>query len=185
MDKEYFTDLTNDLYRLTLLFPKKEPLRYKIRELADNILANLSILLEGTEKRESEIILELKGDLAPLNNFFDVAKKQNWVAEENIDNVQDRYRAIKEEIDKFKSEEVEEEKELPVSLIDLKGREKEIVELLKEKGRAQVSDIISLFPKINKRTIRRDFDSLTRKGIVKRVGKANLTFYQLVSGEIS
>jgi len=185
MDKEHFTDLTSDLYHLTLLFPKKESLRYKIRELADKILANLSILLEGTEKRESEIILELKRDLAPLDNFFNVAKRQNWVAAENIDNVQERYQAIKEEIDKFKDEPTEEKRETSVSLIDLRGREKEIVGLLKEKGKAQVGDLLSLFPKINKRTIRRDFDSLTKKGIVKRVGKANLTFYELTGGKTS
>jgi len=40
MNKENLTQITNELYRLTLLFPKKEPLRYKMRELADDILAN-------------------------------------------------------------------------------------------------------------------------------------------------
>ena len=40
MNKDFLIQLTNDLYKLTLLFPKKEPLRYKMRELADEILAN-------------------------------------------------------------------------------------------------------------------------------------------------
>ena len=39
MDKEKVIDLTNKVYRQTLLFPKKEPLRYKIREVADDFLA--------------------------------------------------------------------------------------------------------------------------------------------------
>ena len=38
MDKDFLIQLTTELYRLTLLFPKKEPLRYKMRELADEIL---------------------------------------------------------------------------------------------------------------------------------------------------
>jgi len=40
MEKKFLLQFTNELYRLTLLFPKKEPLRYKMRELADDILAN-------------------------------------------------------------------------------------------------------------------------------------------------
>jgi len=40
MDRSFLIQLTNEIYRLTLLFPKKEPLRYKMRELADDILAN-------------------------------------------------------------------------------------------------------------------------------------------------
>ena len=39
MNKDFLLKITNELYRLTLLFPKKEPLRYKMRELADDILA--------------------------------------------------------------------------------------------------------------------------------------------------
>ena len=40
MEKKFLLQFTNELYRLTLLFPKKEPWRYKMRELADDILAN-------------------------------------------------------------------------------------------------------------------------------------------------
>jgi len=40
MDPNHLLQITNELYRLTLLFPKKEPLRYKMRELADDILAD-------------------------------------------------------------------------------------------------------------------------------------------------
>jgi len=60
VDKDFLIKLTNNLYRLTLLFPKKEPLRYKMRELADEILAN-----------QDEEKLEI------LNSFFEVAKSQN------------------------------------------------------------------------------------------------------------
>ena len=49
MDKEYFIKLTSDLYQLTLFFPKKEPLRYKMRELANNVLASLTMILDGDE----------------------------------------------------------------------------------------------------------------------------------------
>ena len=40
MDKNNLIEITKKLYQITLFFPKKEPLRYKIRELADDVLDN-------------------------------------------------------------------------------------------------------------------------------------------------
>ena len=75
MNKDFLIELTNNLYRLTLLFPKKEPLRYKMRELADEILANSLRIAENskTVKNCSRPILE---ELEVLDSFFEVAKSQ-------------------------------------------------------------------------------------------------------------
>ena len=62
-NKDFLIELTNNLYRLTLLFPKKEPLRYKMREKA------IKILEEPNEK-----------DLAVLDKYFEVALIQKWVS---------------------------------------------------------------------------------------------------------
>ncbi len=191
MDKEYFTNLTNDLYRLTLLFPQKEPLKYKMRELADNILAGLIMILEGDEKRYGELVYEIKKNIQPFNGFCEVAKKQNWVSKDAINDVQERYEAIREEIEKFEQEsskEREKEKmeigvptpyEAVLTPLNLNPRQKKIVELLKEKEKMQVNEVQNTFPAITKRTLRRDFDALTKMGLLKRMGKANTTFYQL------
>jgi len=40
MDRNSLIQATNNLYRLTLFFPKKEPLRYKMREVANDILTH-------------------------------------------------------------------------------------------------------------------------------------------------
>ncbi len=195
MDKEYFTNLTNDLYRLTLLFPKKEPLKYKMRDLADNILAGLIMIIEGDEKRYEELVYEIKKNIQPLDGFCDVAKKQNWVSEEDIVDIQERYGVIREEIEKFENEclKSKKEEELPKERTpvhepvfvstDLNPRQKKIVELLKEKDKIQVNEVQESFPRITKRTLRRDFDTLTKKGLVKRLGKANTTFYRLANSE--
>ena len=51
IDKNLLIELTNTLYRLTLFFPKKEPLRYKMREVASDILIkakeSLSFSIKG------------------------------------------------------------------------------------------------------------------------------------------
>ena len=93
MDKNYLIQLTQNLYRLTLLFPKKEPLRYKMREIADQILAKCSML-----NLEQNPVLE---DLEILDGFFEVAKAQNWVAVVDVLRIQEEYNRIKAEIKKI------------------------------------------------------------------------------------
>jgi hypothetical protein len=64
--REKLIELTKRVYRLTLLFPKKEPLRYKIREIADEILANLLKETKNPTIKDWEI----------LDSFFEIAKEQ-------------------------------------------------------------------------------------------------------------
>ena len=58
-------------------------------------------------------------------------------------------------------------------------RQKKILEVLKERGRAQVKDFKEIFPGVSKRTLRRDFRNLMAQGLVERMGEKNNTFYQL------
>jgi hypothetical protein len=189
MDKEYFTNLTNDLYRLTLFFPKKEPLRYKMRDFADNVLSGLTMILEGEDGKCIDILCDLKKNITPMDSFFEIVKKQNWVKEEDVVYIQERYKTIKEEIYRFEDGPAEEDKPKEVKIktksvfADFNNRQKKIVEILQEKDKVQVNELESSFPQITKRTIRRDFDFLVKKGFVKRIGKANMTFYRLADNE--
>ena len=186
MDKEYFIQLTNNLYRLTLLFPKKEPLRYKIRGLADDILAHLISILKGNFHKFKNLIAETERDLEILDGFFEVAKAQNWLSSLDILEIQKEYSKIKEEIEKVKEtenieklEEVSSETNSPQEISD---RHQKILEILKERGKVQVGEIVQVFPEVSKRTLRRDFRFLVEQGIVKRVGEKNETFYRLKGG---
>lgn len=109
MDKDFLIELTNKLYRLTLLFPKKEPLRYKIRETADEILADLvywqslkspnpGLYIEASEKRQKETIFELEKGLEVLNSYFEVAKWQNWINYFEVLEIQEEYAKIKDNL---------------------------------------------------------------------------------------
>jgi len=97
MNKKNLIQLTNNLYRLTLLFPKKEPLRFKIRELANEILRDLILVLRANPGRPKILILETEKDLDVLDSFFEVAKNQNWVSSLNLLEIQKEYSKIKEE----------------------------------------------------------------------------------------
>lgn len=191
MDKEYFTELTNDIYRLTLLFPKKEPLRYRLRESANLILENLIMILEGDSDNYKESAFKIKKNIGILNTFLDIAKEQNWVSEEQISGVQEKYYIIKEEIEKFEKNGDNEEESTPTPvnyqkerpMVVLTSRQEKIVELLKQQEKVQIKDTHAVLPEITKRTLRRDFDVLLKSGIVKRVGRANATFYKLADKE--
>lgn len=165
MDKDFLIKLTTNLYRLTILFPKKEPLRYKMRGLADEILAN-----------QTEEKLEI------LNSFFEVAKTQNWVTPQDILNLQQEYSNVKEELKKLSEVQlpkVEKRREVEETI---PGRQQKILEVLNEKGRAQVWEIQKIFPEVTKRTLRRDFENLLNQDLIERMGERNETFYQIKEG---
>jgi len=209
MDKSFLVQITNELYRLTLLFPKKEPLRYKMREVADTILANL---LAETGS--------LSTDLEVLDSYFEVAKSQNWVKSEEILNLQKEYSKLREcskktEINPVRGQRVlaeiqrkqtsngvntdnlveiqprlgKEDKSsfspfaaarvIEEPVLGASYRQEKILAVLKEKGRAQVWEIKQVFPQVSKRTIRRDFENLFKNGIIERIGERNDTFYRL------
>ena len=208
MDRDFLIQLTNSLYRLTLLFPKKEPLRYKMREIADDILADLIKLSPEVsaevgppqvKNKRVENVIPL-ADLEVLDAFFEVAKEQNWVSPEEILKLQENYSKLKEEL----KTEVEEDKsssypfaaareaDLEMTLTlpldksknecsSISERQEKILAFLKEQGRAQVWQIKQVLPEVTKRTLRRDFESLLKKGLVERTGERNNTFYQVPS----
>ena len=208
MDRDFLIQLTNSLYRLTLLFPKKEPLRYKMREIADDILADLIKLSPEVsaevgppqvKNKRVENVIPWAG-LEVLDGFFEVAKEQNWVSPEEILKLQENYSKLKEEL----KTEVEEDKssspplaaarvtDLEMTLTlpldksknecsSISERQEKILAFLKEQGRAQVWQIKQVLPEVTKRTLRRDFESLLKKGLVERTGERNNTFYQVPS----
>jgi len=157
MDKDFLIQLTNNLYKMTLLFPKKEPLRYKMRELADEILVKPSAK-----------------DFETLNSFFEVAKIQNWVSPAELLKIQEDYSKLKEGLGSQKIE------KKVVSVNTALVRQEKILEILKEKGKAQVGEFKVIFPEVTKRTLRRDFEFLLQQGAIERIGERNDTYYTLV-----
>jgi hypothetical protein len=185
MNKDFLIQLTNNLYRLTLLFPKKEPLRYKMRELADDILA------KPNEK-----------DLEVLNKFFEVAKVQSWVSPFDVMAIQKDYDNIREELNLVseKTPQIFPETVAPRTLSKIidnstvpeimsrmsevppserNERQERILAFLRENGRAQVWEVKQVFPEVTKRTLRRDFEQMLNQGLIERMGEKNNTFYQV------
>ena len=208
MDKNHLLQITNELYRLTLLFPKKEPLRYKMRELADDILADFVFFSSGNPLlANSTIVKNTSEKLEVLDGFFEVAKSQNWVSPNDILKLQEEYSKLGEELEgikeKTKKLPLEKKKEItgvePLQIeknllrqeimsvrqqkiLDSNPpttRQGKILDFLKEKGKVQVWQVKEIFPEVSKRTLRRDFNNLLKEGIIERIGERNDTFYVL------
>ena len=169
MDKNRLIQLTKGIYGLTLFFPKKEPLRYKIREVADEILV----------KPEEE-------DLELIDKYLEVAKEQNWVSPVNILAVQSEYANLRTELNNGNKKDNPGEnlgatEVNPQSFLGRSANERQekILEYLRENGRAQVWEINQILPDVTKRTLRRDFEHMLNQGTVERIGDRNNTFYQL------
>lgn len=210
MERDFLIELTGKLYRLTLLFPKKDPLRYKMREAGVDVMKSWIIweglLSKGSEKKVGESIFEIEQNLDVLNDFFEVAKWQNWANFFEVLELQKEYAKLKEKIKDKEKEMIfqNEAKELAksaekesvesgIGLVDekietdkgLDDRKKKIIDFLGERGRAQVWELNKVLPDVTKRTLRRDFQYLYKKGLIERVGEKNNTFYQMKKEELS
>lgn len=193
MDKNHFIQLTNNLYKLTLLFPKKEPLRYKMREQAVEILAQMMGLNPGPKKFDGDWFLSNSERLEVLDGFFEIAKAQNWVPVVEVLRLQEEYSRIRAEIKKLAKRQIEKSpnnsysvqraevrsRENSREIKTLSERQEKILAFLKEQGRVQVWQVKQILPEVTKRTLRRDFDNLLKKGMVERIGERNETFYQI------
>lgn len=192
MEKNYIIQLTKDLYKFTLLFPKKEPLRYKMRELADDILSGF--FKQTLEK----YIGDTYATLEVLDSFFEVAKEQNWTSPAEISLIQQEYNKLSEQIknngreggqlasdmgsNRNKEPVIINFNPIPVgpsALSEKTSRQQKILEILREKGRVQAWQLKQVFPTVSKRTLRRDFEDLVNQGAITRVGERNDTFYVL------
>lgn len=192
MERKEVIELTIKLYKLTLLFPKKEPLRYRMREVADRILEG-SITCEvsnSPKKDEFLIIEEIKKDLEIIDAYFEIVKWQNWLSYFDILSIKDQYvkmkdglpqREIRLPLNLPKPKEIE---KLVSPQDELGERKEKILDVLKKKEMVQVWEINKILPDVSKRTLRRDFEQLLKQGLVERVGEGNKTFYKLIRTEI-
>lgn len=107
MNKEEIIILSDRAYKITLLFPKKDPLRYRAREVIVNFLADY---LSWQKRKPSPSLRDVafdivKEELEILDSLFELAKKQNWVSQEKIADLQKEYKNLEEKIEKEKETE--------------------------------------------------------------------------------
>jgi hypothetical protein len=174
LSKEELIKLTGELYGLTRLFPKKEPLRSRLRALADDVLADF---VRFNAKGTTELIKSIEA----IESLLAVAKEQNWVKSGEILKLAEDYANLKRTWEDIGSQTLEQ----PILNFGLdfarqsknEQRHQQILEIVKEKGKIQVWELKKLFPELSKRTLRRDFEHLLSLGLVQRIGDKSQTYY--------
>lgn len=198
MDKNYFVELTSNVYKLTLLFPKKEPLRVLVRESANEIMTDIITVLDSDIMDSRRIIEGLEARIDVITGYLQVAKKQDWVSSNEIIKVEEEYNKIRQEISEiletFKGsdlmqrgvgvnnnqDKVEKIKKYLINdNINLTDRQEVIISLLKEHGDLQVKEFQKVLSSVTKRTLRRDLKDLVEKDKIIRLGQGNETYYKL------
>lgn len=91
MDKNTLIQLAKEVYQLTLLFPNKEPLRYRLREVVDDVIA-------GFIMKRNDYLQNIKLQLETLDSFFDIASCQDWTSPSRVIAIRDRYRSVAREL---------------------------------------------------------------------------------------
>lgn len=177
MDRDFLIKLVLGVYRVSDLFPEKEPLKFSLREKANQILAEtIWIFLENPKKISPHQALK---DIEILQGYFEVASAQNWVNKVNFEVLTKEYQKLKEVLLKKTQPEKRNGKEKEEFLDKVRSeRVRKILALLKEKEKAQIWEFKKVFPQVSKRTLRRDFEYLLGKGFVERIGEGKNTFYR-------
>lgn len=186
--KDWFIELCLALYRVTELFPQKEPLKFSLREKANEILADLvlvfsenPIILSQDQKRK--IYIQILNNIEILQFYFEIAQHQKWVKELNFLVLKKEYQKIKNKIIKLIEQKEKSVSKNPPLQFPLekqkKERYKKILEILKEQKRVQIRDLKEFFPNLTKRTLRRYLEDLRKKNLVERRGEGITTWYQL------
>ncbi len=178
MDRDFLFKLTNGIYQVTELFPKEEPLRFKIRERALEIFTDLILASPNPGIiRLEDMAPKINNNIEIMMGFFDLAESQNWTDARNFSVLRREYDKVRQslQVSENCSPTVDGE---PFS-DNLTPRQKKIVEFLSGNGGAPVRDILkSLDEGISKRTLRRELGGLVKEGRIERVGRCNQIYYK-------
>ena len=172
----------SDILEIQKEYGKIEEELKKISEIQSLKISEIHALQLETEKRQLSQQKTLLG-IEPEQK-----KETSEIGENNDEGLelsrlesrpQGKENSFSKNTEKKENTDKEQPVEKPLSKESLLDRQKKILEILKEKGRAQVGDFKKVFPEVSKRTLRRDFRSLVSQKLVDRIGEKNNTFYQI------
>lgn len=168
MSKEFYIRLTLGVYKVSQLFPEREPLRTDLRELADEIL--ISLLCDNHQGRSENIKL--------IQKLFDLAEGRGLADPRNFSVLRREYNRVSGLIEDMG---VDTGKPVENSSHNGKGKKRQevILGILKNNSNVKIGDLAKSFPDINRRTILRDLDVFCQSGVVKRNGSGRGACYTI------
>lgn len=191
MNKPHFIKLTLAVYRVTDLFPEGEPLKFKIRELSNDILADLILASAINQGKDFEDKQRSLSRMEIMDGYLDLAQAHDWADHRNYLVLRTEYSKIKEWLDstfqnkvqKVENPNIKETMPSNNSVNEIMingGRRAKIIEHLEGNGRVQIGQLSQIFPDISRRTLVRDLDGLFRSGYIRRIGNGRAAYYDLI-----
>src|SRR3989344_3811142 len=159
-NNEFYIGLTLGVYKVSQLFPDKEPLKINLRGLADEILADL--LCENYQECPENIKL--------IQNLFNLAESRGLADPRN-------FLVLRREYAKLWDLYVENMGKTVNS--KNKKRQEVILSILKDNGKVKMSDLAKSFPGVNRRTLLRDMGVFCQTGVIKRNGNGRGACYTI------
>jgi len=191
------------IYRVTARFPAGEVLARQMRQLGNEIAAELNSVSVATGDIDG-----IKKDINCLRVYFQIAKAQNWVKPINWSILDFEYYKLEQEVDfcyreltrigniaknhedreqdNIMSHNIKEKKEKARRPKDtfsneLSGRQEKILETLNQAGSLKMSEIIPLFGNsTSERTLRNEITDLAIRGLLKKNGSKKAMIYYRV-----
>ncbi len=191
MDRDFLFKLTNGIYRVTELFPKEEPLRFKIREKALDIFEDFILASPNPGvKTLKEVAPRIGNNINIMMGFFDLAEAQGWVDDRNFLVLEKEYGKVKQYLQAPQapkngsptvsggSPTVSGER-FSENSGNLTPRQGKIVDFLNGNGGAPTREILQyLGGGMTKRTLRRELGTLVQSGAIERAGSSNQIYYK-------
>jgi hypothetical protein len=193
MEQNYLLKLTIAGYKISDLFPEKEPLRWQVKESLGKILFET---IKGQFLPNSKDLVF--AEIQALNTMLDLVKSQNWVNDKNLLILRQEYSKLGQEIRQIEHSEPNapkiQEKTTETAVkpriqtqkpampkLSPEKRQERIVSMLNFKKRINLSDLKKIFPQVGSRTLRRDMEALLERGMIsrKRNGQKDVTYMVL------
>jgi len=168
MSKEFYIRLTLGVYKVSQLFPEREPLKTDLRELADEILSGL--LCNNYKKCSKNIGL--------IQELFDSAEDRGLADPRNFLVLRREYARVAKLIE---GKNIGTGKTVENSSGNGrgKGRQEAILTIIKTNNKLKIGDLTKSFPGVNRRTILRDLDVFCQSGLIIRNGSGRGACYTI------
>ncbi len=191
MEKASIIQLTKALYKVTRLFPKKEPLAYSMKKRGNLILSfliilsNKELLLKDEEIKTFKIKCERNIKL--LLSYFKIAEAENWIDSKNFEILENQYTLILKQLKTIrpskrkppkKPKKTKQKENLGFSLSETQEK---VLSILQGNGKMKPSDINQYFKDLSPRSVRRELLDLKNRGIIVSFGSGKKTFYEMNS----
>ena len=202
-DKNFFIQLVIGVYKVTKMFPEKEPLKILIRKRANLVLTDLILLSSDSALNEKILVQRVLENIAILCSYFEISDEQNWIDKRNFLVLKANYDKIRNKVRKrvfveidstrgIKRENKDNNKNFSKKIASIPNskeiefnkkisikRQEKIIEILKTNKIISSKELSKKFPGISVRTLRRDIGCLIENNIVAKQGNSKTTLYKL------